>query len=307
MEMNFLNQLEMNQVRKKLRESQVSIVSSLSQSNNSYLSSFGFILDNLNQFEQFKVLKGWKYSEKADLFKQIKQNKIPSFTLTSWVDNGVSVKYASQVKNPFIIIDIDKKYLCETDSEEFKKINSFPFVVGSSISISGFGYWSVVEFNESIKTETEFKEMFRQIKAFYDEEGIKIDDNCSNINRLRVISPYDFVFNDNYESQFEIDETKVRKQKQKVINDSFELDENIDCSYIENYIEGEMYNIRYRWANTLYNCFGDDGYKIYRKILSKDRAKQEELDSIWKTASKGDKSSYKRYVELLKVIGLIKL
>ena len=106
--------------------------------------------------------------------------------------------------------------------------------------------------------------------------------------------------------QFEVDQSKIKKQKQrKIINDSYELND-IECPYIEEYIEGEMYKVRYRWANTLYNCFQEEGYDLYRKILSKDQASDEELDNIWKTASKGDQSSYKRYIELLKVIGIIK-
>ncbi len=306
MENDFLGNLEANKVRQKLNNCNVSIVPSLSQSNKSYLQTFGCILQNLYQFECFKECRGWKYSDKADEFNNIKKTKVPSFTLTSWVNDGVSIKEAKQIKNPFIIVDIDKDYLCQTDSEEFRKINSFPFVVGSSVSFSGFGYWSVVEFSEQIKTQDEFKEMFRQLKEYYENEDIELDDSCCNINRLRVISPYDFIYNDYYKQQFEVDQSKIKKQKQrKIINDSYELND-IDCPYIEEYIEGEMYKVRYRWANTLYNCFQEEGYDLYRKILSKDQASDEELDNIWKTASKGDQSSYKRYIELLKVIGIIK-
>ena len=307
METDFLSKLELNEVRKRLNNSFVSIVSSLNKSNNSKLSTFGFILENLNQFDQFKQLRGWKLSERKKEYEEIKQNKIPSFTLTSWVNSGFSVGEAKEIKNPFIIIDIDKKYLCETDSEEFRQINSFPFVVGSSVSISGCGYWSVVEFNEQIKTQKDFSEMFRQLKEFYLNEGIELDKSCCNINRLRVISPYEFIYNDDYCQQFEIDQSKIISKKQKkTYNENYVLNE-IDCPYIEEYKEGQMYEVRYRWANTLYNCFGEDGYSYYRKILSKDQASDEELDGIWKTASKGDQSSYKRYIELLKVIGLIKL
>ena len=306
MENDFLGNLEANEIRQKLRNSFISVVPSLNKSKNSKLSTFGFIMDNLYQFECFKEYRGWKYSDKADEFNKIKKTEVPSFTLTSWVNDGVSIKEAKQIKNPFIIVDIDKDYLCQTDSEEFRKINSFPFVVGSSVSFSGFGYWSVVEFSEQIKTQDEFKEMFRQLKEYYENEDIELDNSCCNINRLRVISPYDFIYNDYYKQQFEVDQSKIKKQKQrKIINDSYELND-IECPYIEEYIEGEMYKVRYRWANTLYNCFQEEGYDLYRKILSKDQASDEELDNIWKTASKGDQSSYKRYIELLKVIGIIK-
>jgi hypothetical protein len=40
--------------------------------------------------------------------------------------------------------------------------------------------------------------MFRQLKEYYENEDIELDDSCCNINRLRVISPYDFIYNDYY-------------------------------------------------------------------------------------------------------------
>ena len=272
-----------------------------------WVGSLGSYIANILNFASLKQYYGWKHcgdTKKKDEFKNIKGNSIPCFTLTSWVEVGKSNSEAKEVKNPYIIIDIDKDYGCSIDSDEFRLINSLPFVLGSSLSCSGCGYWSIVEFYSDNVTSKNFKLLFNELYQYYQDLGIEIDDNCKNVNRLRVCSPYDFVWNNNYNKPYEPILFEEPKQFTP-IKDAYELADNTHLIK-EPYIEGKMFTKRIGWANTLFNCFGEDGWNIYLDILSEDRCKLEELQSYWNQARKGTYNSNPRFIKILKSSGYIK-
>ena len=251
-----------------------------------------------------KMMKGWKHNTelyngmtKNDWFQYIKKS-VPECTLSTYSDNG-SLRGLNSPKNPYIIIDIDNVQISD---EILDKINSISCVVGTSISISGEGLWSVVRISEEIKTENQFKQVFKLLVNEFSLIGLDIDTQCSNVNRLRVLSPYEFELNNNFCSVFE-PMIKVDEPDKEVCEsyDVISLDSNIpdkfriygkegqdyyrkatDLSLEFPEKSGRNYHILYSYANAIYRVFGDEGFKIFNLYFPE--TSEDILESYWGSA-----------------------
>ena len=282
---------------KRLKDSKVSIVLGVTNSNTSTLATFNDILDlaKCDEIQEAKKAKGWKHSERAEEYKRLKSS-LPAFTITTFGENGESTRFFEKKPlNPYIIIDIDNIEVTENNTN---KLNSFPFVLATGVSVSGEGYYSIVKFNNLIvDDEKSFSILFKKLNEYYKEQGYEIDKSCSNINRLRIVSPYELYWNNSYKEEFSVDIDELEEEvsymgyineKKKV--DKFVLKDEGHDDFVVPYVAGEMYRIRISWANTIYNIYGDDGYSLFKNIM-REQPNKEELDGIWKTAHNGYKSS----------------
>lgn len=282
---------EMEEAREELLSCNVSLVHNYRDTKTKSF-RFGKVLElaKHEQFQKIRNFKGWKTSddpEKRDYFKNEIKSKIPCFMITTYGDDGVErLQIKKEVRNPYIIIDID--HVDTDDKDLFQKINSFPFVLGSGVSISGTGFWSIVKFSKvRVHSDSEFKNsLFTQLKEIYSKEGLEIDEACNDTTRLRVLSPYDFVWNDEYKGEFEpvihyyaeIAEVEVKVEEN---TSGYKLDGNdISISYVEG---NEYYRERYSYSNTLYCLYQEAGYDLFKKIFS-DHPNQKELDSMWNSS-----------------------
>lgn len=297
--------------RDQLIRSKVSVCGCSNRSNKSVLSTFGNVLalcESEGLIQGFKQFKGYKNSndpEKVELYKRAKHDNLPFFILTSYDENGGGTKLMKDIKNPYIIIDIDN---IEVSDENLDKLNSIPWVLGTGVSVSGFGYWQVLKFDSrKVKSEVEYKAMFQEIQEHYEDYGLEIDSSCSNINRARYCSPYQFFWSDNYKEPYEpslymLDRKIKRPIQYEVINQG---SNKIKFGAIrEPYRKGQMYEIRWRWANTIYSYFGEEGFGLYMDILKEDPDDKGKA-AIWKTAQSSNKEPSKRQVEILRAAGLI--
>lgn len=293
--------------------------------------TFGQALRSMNSSMKdiLKRMKGWKHNEelhtnplgtvktKDAWFSDIKKG-LPAFTLTSY---ATLVRNAKDILNPYIIVDIDG---VEVTDELFEKLNSLPFVLGSGISTSGEGVWSVVKFDiNAVQDQDDLKYLVQALSEEYLYDfDINIDTSCSNINRLRYISPYDFELNDNYEYQF-----TFTKPKRKINNNNMEEDYYSTGSTIvpsrfqffgnkgEDYYreakmpfcyngeEGKNYELLWSYSNAIYKCCGEEGYEVFCNYFP--TTPKNVLDGYWsssKNYSKGIRGFIQR--ELL-CIGVV--
>lgn len=283
---------------KRLKDSKVSIVLGVTNSNTSTLATFNDILDlaKCDEIQEAKKAKGWKHSERAEEYKRLKSS-LPAFTITTFGYNGESTRFfVKKPLNPYIIIDIDN---IEVNENNTNKLNSFPFVLATGVSVSGEGYYSIVKFNNLIvDDEKSFSILFKKLNEYYKEQGYEIDKSCSNINRLRIVSPYELYWNNSYKEEFSVDideleeeESYINEKKTVDVDDFVVIDEGHE-DFVVPYVPGKMYNERISWANTIYNVYGDAGYSLFMDIM-REQPNKEELANLWKTAHNGYSSSSK--------------
>lgn len=258
-----------------------------------------------NVMRNLRLMKGWKHSKelhkgksKEDWFKDVKLYHTPQCILTSYVEDGGVVKSLNEVKNPYVIIDIDN---IEVNEENLNKIHSLEFVMCTGVSVSGEGYYSIVRLPDSVKSKEDFTECFKWISNDFEDIGFTIDGQCKNINRTRVLSPYEIVLNDNYSEPYDfIPRTNVEKNKYKYSVPSDYCRKNLTsfitvpdklkvygCKGKEDYyrevndlhlefptvdergneIEGRNFNILYSYANAIYRVLGEDGWELYKEYF----------------------------------------
>lgn len=279
----------------ELLNTKISLIPSCSQSNKIKISTVGQALETMatsKSLERFKEMAGWKYSDdekKKETFARMKITAAPAMTISTYAERGESLKEASNFpKNPYIAVDIDYKSLDDITEENFNKINSLPFVLGSSVSISGLGFWSIVKLDITDITDKEgWQQMYYQLYSYYKEQGIEIDKACCNINRLRCFSPYCFHWNKKYIAEF-VPEIKddfqassiTEEKKQHYSIDNFVIT-GYSTSYREPYVKGEMHMKRLIWANTIANLYGAEGKKLYFDIFSEDKNVGNDLEVQW--------------------------
>ena len=250
-----------------------------------------------------KSMKGWKHNKdkapnnktKGENFDDVKTYLTPQCILTSYVESGEDVRGLREVKNPYLIIDIDNIPVTE---ENLHKIQSFNFVMITGVSISGEGYYSVVRLPDTVKSVEDLKECFKWIsKDFEDEAGIILDSQCTNINRFRNLSPYTIYVNENFTEPYDfIPQAKAQDSKFKPasfqvnrlsVSSFIEVPDSLKvygCKGVKDYyrkakgfdlefptyddkgieIEGRNYNILYSYANAIYRVLGEDGWDLYR-------------------------------------------
>lgn len=284
----------------ELMGAKVSAVTCVGNSNTSTQMRFRDIISNVSKTEivqKAKEMKGWKHTEKADKYKE-RKSMLPAFSLTTYGEDRESTRnFPKELRNPYIIIDVDN---VEVNEEMLHKLNSLPFVLCTGVSLSGEGYYSIVKIS-NVYTEQDFKGVFKQLERVYKELGIEIDKSCSNLNRLRIISPYELVWNeDNFIEAYKYERDDEDFNTNTCVNsgdnikpielDSFIINDSPYNKIVEPYKKGDMYTTRISWANTIYNIYGESGYSLYMEIM-KEQPDKNEINSIWNQAKKGYSSS----------------
>lgn len=286
---------------------------------------FGEAIKLLNEKVKDNLIKmkGWKHSKdiytsqsgvsktKEEWFKDVKRDKVPAFTLTSYANNIAS---AQEILNPYIIVDIDG---IEVTDKIFDILNSRPFVLGSAISTSGEGVWSVIKFDINAVTNGEdLKELVQALYEKYDcDYGIKIDRSCSNPNRLRFVSPYEFELNDYYEGPFTFHKSP---NKQVKLKDEIQMDyfntgstnvpprfqflgeqgedyyREAKMPYIKYGEEGKNYELLWSYSNAIYKICGDEGFKVFCNYFP--TTSEGELKKYWGT-SKNSRKDIRNFIQ----------
>ena len=282
---------ELEKERRDLLNANVTVVPSCTNSNKLFSYTFGAVLKGMatnENVQRMREMAGWKHSrkkEKEDLFSRFKTTAIPAFTLSTYAKEGETLRDLSEEpRNGFIIIDIDYSTLEEANEEAFKKINSLPFVLGSSKSVSGLGFWSVVKVNiENIHSKKDWQKMYKELYSIYEEHEIDIDRQCGNINRLRCSSPYEFCWNDSFENAYEplLQEDEEPKKTNEQKNISYEIGW-WGREFVETYVSGDNHYRRLEWASTIVSIFGEDGEDLYYHIFSDDPNKNNDVTNTWK-------------------------
>lgn len=286
---------------------------------------FGQVLNlasQLDDIQKLKEMKGFKHSsdpEKEERFKEAKLGTL-AFTLTGTVAAGDLRTNTKDISNRFLIVDIDN---IETSPENLKKVNTLPFVLGTGISCSGEGFWSVVAFELSeVKNKEDYTRLYKILVKIYEAFGIEIDKQVSDLTRLRVVSPYEFCWNDEYMEPFsldniynyiedldgieiELEETKLPKNFEVAeykgyleptgnttiwSEFQFRRDHRNGGVYrrsvkIPEFFEESNYHIRYSYANAIYRFLGEAGHKVYMNYFPEDDPKRlTELEGVWKSS-----------------------
>lgn len=305
-----------------LRKCNVLLTDSIKNSSGK-IATFGEAIDrlNLNRYKDIKNaligMKGWKHCKdmhtspsgtskaKEDWFRDVKENNVPAFTLTSY---AYSTGNAKEILNPYFIVDIDN---IEVTDELFEKLNSLPFVIGSASSVSGEGVWSVVKFDMNVvKDKDAFRILFEAVSNYYRNYlDVNIDSQCKNINRLRCVSPFEFVPNLKYSSPFEFTEKDLKEKTRKSNSRSTYNDQNEYCYknssvpseyqfrgqtkedyyrtvempwFYKSEDDGRNYNLLWAYSNAICKCCGDKGEDIFYNYFP--TTPQSVLSSIWSSS-----------------------
>lgn len=287
-----------------------------------------------NRKDRLRMMKGWKHSEDLYVERGIQKTKrewfskeklgLPAFTLTSYAP---LTENAKEILNPYIVVDIDN---IEVTDELFEKLNSLPFVIGSAISTSGEGVWSVVKFDMDAVTDyNDLRDLVDSLNGWYLEEfGFGIDLQCKNANRLRFLGPYDFEPNYKYEDIFVfIKPTKksssfasIDSGDMTVFNDPIQSTGKCEVSGSYQYLgkenedyyrsysylpyidetSGKNYQLLYKYANAIYRCCGEKGWEVYCNYFPTTR--KNILKGYWNSA-KGYKKEISGFIakELIKL------
>ena len=263
-----------------------------------------------------KSIGDWKHSDelytsklgvvktKGEWYDEYK-SKTPAFTLTSYAEQ---TGLAKEIKNPYIIIDIDN---IEVTDELFNELNRIPFVIASGKSFSGRGIYSIIKFDRYEINNENFNQLFEELEYYYDfEEDVIIDKACKNINRLRVLSPYELVFNvKNYKGPYKL-KNNLRKKENYVAPrevNTYETTGNTKVQsnyvfrqdsygnyyreeelpkYMKEFLKvGSRYELFWRYADTIYKYMGDSGYEVLAQYFPDNYNKEKSnFDGIWKSA-----------------------
>lgn len=275
--------------KEELLNAKVTLVPSCSQSDKLYSATFKDILEKyskLAEVQRFKDMLGWKHcgdESKEKEFCKLKVSTVPAYTLTTYADEGENLKNAGNFpKQPYYIVDIDFSTLNEANEKVFQKINSLSFVIGSGRSISGFGFYSIVKIDISrIDSKEAWKKAYRELYEAYKKEGIELDKQCSNINRLRVCSPFEFHYNLNYGGAF-VPELKEEEKKKKEASTSEYAKGDFSIDIEEEYEEGNTHWKRLAWASTLLSLYKEEEAEIlYYDIFASDVKKDGDLETTF--------------------------
>lgn len=330
---HFLDRAIRDKEYEELLNSNVSVLKSIESSVCQGVCTFRDIIQNFPKFEEAEVvkgMKGWKHSEDKEKKLQYSTTKVkmPAFLLTTVIPAGTTPIGRKEIINPYIIIDIDD---VEVNDETMEKLNSLPFVLGTGVSFGGDGYYSVVKFSSSVDNEEKFRQMFDQLVDEYEAIGIGIDKSCSNINRLRAYTPYEFCRSVNYEREFEpnlnvkkkspiiseedtLNLSKYQKTGSSSIPRRFQfLGERTEDYYREAPMptmyygeEGKNYELLWIYSNALYKHCGEDGYEILRNYFPTTEKKV--LDGYWPTSRKNAKMDVRNFItKELMSLGIIEV
>lgn len=284
------------------------------------------ICDNLRQ------MIGWKGNEeifknktKGEWYKEIK-SRLPQCIMTS--DSPKS----HSIVNPYIIVDIDN---VEVNEENFNKLLQIPYVLLVGISPSYKGFYCVVKFNSGkFNNEQLFKAMFKKLEIDFKEYyGFEIDSQCSNVNRARNLSPFEYRWSNSFKEPFDTTIDLKCKIRENIMNEKYEVTK-IDSFIPENFIyrgkegenyyrilviagvpikidnmyageEGQNYHLLYSYSNTIYEALGDDGFEIFKSFFP--TTDLGTLNSYWNSSrSRIEISCKNKIMNELETLGFIK-
>lgn len=289
-----------NEVRGELRGATISVAENFKSSIIRFNLKFGSWIDDCKDVE---YLKGLDPNNKEKYTSE--KSKLPRFFLTTGGAPGTYIADMNEIKNCFCIIDVDH---IECTEELFKKLNSVPFVVGTAKSLSGKGYYSVMKFAaDKVKDFQSFSLFYEEVIDWYrDELGVELDASLKTPKKSRTLSPYEFVWNDDYQGEF-VPEFYHKKdiETESIDLEKYDIVEGGDVSkLVVKYEENRMYYKRYSWANTLYNVFGENGKEIFDAILVEDPDKDNK-EACWRSASSGKQRSSDFCLSMLKRAGFL--
>lgn len=231
--------------------------------NNEYKSKYGQIIDKIRQAKTEEEKKKLKF-----------ELNIPCTTIScsTGKDKSEIISY-----NNLICIDIDKQDNQRSVSDIFKDICKLKYVAYAGKSVSGKGIFCIIPISSD---KDKFKQHFTALKEEFEQMGIVIDKNCSNINRLRYysyddnkyINPNANVYSKTKEIEINVSKTfnneigKDENEKTiiKIINilqankDKIKNNKNLDITY--------SYNNWYRIGAAIANTFGQDGFIFFNAI-----------------------------------------
>lgn len=235
----------------------------LTDRNNEYKSKYGQIIDKIRQAKT----EGEKKKLKAEL-------NVPCATISCLTgkDKSEIIGY-----NSLICIDIDKQDNTRSIADIYKDICKLKYVAYAGKSVSGKGIFCIIPISSD---KDKFKQHFLALKEEFEQMGIVVDKNCSNINRLRYysyddnkyINPNANLYSKTKEIEINVSKTfnneigKDENEKTiiKIINilqankDKIKNNKNLDITY--------SYNNWYRIGAAIANTFGQDGFKYFNAI-----------------------------------------
>lgn len=206
----------------------------------------------------------------TDATKRSKLKKsLPSYTPSGLYNNSVKNEDLLELTG-LICIDIDKKdNLNIQDFAQMKdKISVIPYIIYCGLSVGGEGYFCLIKIAQPDK----FKEHFKSIEQDFNRCGITIDNQCSNINRVRYVS---FDPNPYINIDAIIYDRIIERDKQSNIS-KINTHDNLHSAYrvglIMSYINANQIDITedYKYwfdvACALANMFGENGRNIFHNV-----------------------------------------
>ena len=115
--------------------------------------------------------------------KAMKNANLPSCTISGLFEGERKASQVTQV-NPIICIDIDVVPEGMNLTQLKKKVFDLPYVFYVSLSARGEGIFALIYYNK----EKDFLNIFKALQYDFEMMGIKIDQNCKDICRLRFVS-----------------------------------------------------------------------------------------------------------------------
>lgn len=237
---------------------------------------YNYLTDPDNEYYNanwFKVEEIRKAESKEDIRELKNKSNLPCVTISC-----VTGKDKTEIKsvNNLIAIDIDKQDNNREMSDIFNQLKMLNYISYAGKSVSGKGLYCIIP----ILDANNIKDYFEAIKKEFEEMGIIIDKNCSNVNRLRFYSfDEDYYINPNAEiytkkidRQINITKTfegikgknKAENTIIKIINilqknkDEIKQNYKLDITY--------DYNNWFRIGAAIANTFGENGYKYFNAI-----------------------------------------
>lgn len=237
---------------------------------------YNYLTDPDNEYYNanwFKVEEIRKAESKEDIRELKNKSNLPCVTISC-----VTGKDKTDIKavNNLIAIDIDKQDNEREMIDIFEQLKMLKYVAYAAKSVSGQGLFCIIPILDAFS----IKDYFNAIKKEFEEMGIIIDKNCSNVNRLRFysfdenyyINPNAEIYTKKIDRQINITKTfegikgknKAENTIIKIINilqknkDEIKQNYKLDITY--------DYNNWFRIGAAIANTFGENGYKYFNAI-----------------------------------------
>lgn len=168
-----------------------------------------------------------KYKERIEALRQcttVERKQEIKSELPCIVPSGIcGADKKLAVHNGLLSLDVDGKDNPKFSPHEIKEfIKQIRNVAYCGYSCSGLGVWALIPIQDTLQHEAHFHALKELIKT----HGIKIDESCSNPNRLRFASydPEPYINED--ASTFRIVAIETKKQPVRIKNENYATKEN---------------------------------------------------------------------------------